>query len=207
MSRQQPWRQDHPDAVRIDRATRWGNPFKVGEDNPLGFGQVTDRQHAVSLFEQWWALRLPLVTVARSAHTWQHAHIRELRGHDLACWCPLPADGEPDVCHGAVLLSIANAPDLTDTDPMGDPDTRRAAAALAEWGCPRPDKRHYLLRESADAALARLNALEVRAHELEHLRAPDEHCDLCRPHRPRREVYRCRCGGLAIGHPRPTGEG
>jgi hypothetical protein len=34
---------------------------------------------------------------------------RELRGKTLACWCPLPAEGEPDICHGAVLLEIANA--------------------------------------------------------------------------------------------------
>ncbi|MGC7247308.1 DUF4326 domain-containing protein, partial [Mycobacteroides abscessus] len=29
---------------------------------------------------------------------------RELRGHDLACWCPLD---QP--CHADVLLEIANA--------------------------------------------------------------------------------------------------
>ena len=34
---------------------------------------------------------------------------RELRGKNLACWCPLPASGEPDHCHAAVLLQVANA--------------------------------------------------------------------------------------------------
>jgi hypothetical protein len=34
--------------------------------------------------------------------------IRELGGHDLACWCPLPAEGQADVCHGAVLLEVAS---------------------------------------------------------------------------------------------------
>lgn len=34
---------------------------------------------------------------------------RELAGFDLACWCPLPAGGEPDICHAAVLLELANA--------------------------------------------------------------------------------------------------
>lgn len=33
---------------------------------------------------------------------------RELAGHDLACWCPLPEPGQPDICHAAVLLEIAN---------------------------------------------------------------------------------------------------
>jgi len=32
----------------------------------------------------------------------------ELAGRDLACWCSLPDEpGEPDVCHGAILLRIA----------------------------------------------------------------------------------------------------
>jgi hypothetical protein len=34
---------------------------------------------------------------------------RELAGRDLACWCPLPErPGQPDHCHAAVLLAIAN---------------------------------------------------------------------------------------------------
>jgi Domain of unknown function (DUF4326) len=33
---------------------------------------------------------------------------RDLAGRDLACWCPLPAAGEPDLCHAAALLVIAN---------------------------------------------------------------------------------------------------
>lgn len=32
----------------------------------------------------------------------------ELRGHNLACWCPLPKPGEPDHCHATVLLEVAN---------------------------------------------------------------------------------------------------
>ena len=35
----------------------------------------------------------------------------ELAGRDLACWCALPAEGEPDICHAAVLLEIANEGD------------------------------------------------------------------------------------------------
>ncbi len=33
---------------------------------------------------------------------------RELKGKNLACWCPLPPKGADDVCHAAVLLRIAN---------------------------------------------------------------------------------------------------
>lgn len=38
-----------------------------------------------------------------------HARLPELRGHNLACWCPLPEPGQPDHCHAAVLLEVANA--------------------------------------------------------------------------------------------------
>lgn len=31
----------------------------------------------------------------------------DLRGKNLGCWCPLPAPGEPDCCHAAVLLELA----------------------------------------------------------------------------------------------------
>ncbi len=38
------------------------------------------------------------------------AKIPSLRGKNLACWCPLPTRPyEPDECHAAVLLEIANA--------------------------------------------------------------------------------------------------
>lgn len=34
---------------------------------------------------------------------------RDLAGRSLACWCPLPASpAEPDLCHAAVLLKVAN---------------------------------------------------------------------------------------------------
>lgn len=36
---------------------------------------------------------------------------RDLRGKDLACWCPLPEPGETDWCHAAVLLRISNGGD------------------------------------------------------------------------------------------------
>ncbi|MDX3064013.1 DUF4326 domain-containing protein [Streptomyces sp. ND04-05B] len=36
--------------------------------------------------------------------------IRKLRGKNLACTCPLPEPGQPDHCHAAVLLKLANEP-------------------------------------------------------------------------------------------------
>jgi len=32
----------------------------------------------------------------------------DVAGQDLACWCPLPDPGQPDYCHGAVLLAVSN---------------------------------------------------------------------------------------------------
>jgi hypothetical protein len=119
--------------VYVGRGTRWGNPFIVGEryvsrtafhvapfpapaDKPLGttkhpawspwpawtevVAEVRDREHAVELFR---------AHIAYNDDVWDPEVIREeLGGRDLMCWCPLPADGEPDHCHAAVLISLAN---------------------------------------------------------------------------------------------------
>jgi hypothetical protein len=60
--------------------------------------QVRDRPHAIELYRRYIDRHPDLVQRAR----------RELAHHDLACWCSLPAPGEPDVCHAAVLLEIIN---------------------------------------------------------------------------------------------------
>lgn len=82
-------------AIVVSRPSRWGNPFKVGETymRPRG-GLVTvrDRAHAVRLYRRW---------LFHQEHS--ENLVPELRGHDLACWCPLD---EP--CHADVLLEEAN---------------------------------------------------------------------------------------------------
>ena len=71
-------------AVYVGRGTRWGNPY-VGYDPKL----------MTEMYEKY--LNRPeqrgLVNAIRD----------ELRGKNLACWCPI---GEP--CHADVLLRIAN---------------------------------------------------------------------------------------------------
>ena len=94
MTRNKPWRCDHPDAVIVDRRSDFGNPYKVGErylTKNFGHAIVRDNTHAVELF--------------RSSRHARHARIVQLRGKDLACWCSLD---EP--CHADVLLEIANRP-------------------------------------------------------------------------------------------------
>lgn len=105
MSRQHPWRADHPEAVKVDRTTPYGNPFRVGaklhwriDGEPTAF-TVRDRGHAVDLFHSWLLRR----TVSDFVGIGSPPDITALRGLDLACWCPLD---EP--CHADVLLRIAN---------------------------------------------------------------------------------------------------
>lgn len=106
MSRQRPWRSDNPDAVIVARPSKWGNPYRVG-DNSGFYGIPHDRETVVIFFKfdmeygdgLWWEAGNRYLTVA---------DVRaELAGRDLACWCPLPAPGDPDVCHAAVLLELA----------------------------------------------------------------------------------------------------
>lgn len=100
LSRRKGWRMP-PDTVKVDRSTRWGNPFAPGEPAPFGARAgtiVRDRRHAVELYRAFAIRDATLVAAARA----------QLRGLHLACWCPLPEDGAQDCCHAAVLLEIAN---------------------------------------------------------------------------------------------------
>jgi hypothetical protein len=70
-----------PNTVKVDRTTRWGNPYKIGTC------LIPDAQAAVEAFEA----NLPL------------GDFFQLRGKNLACWCK---PGTP--CHADVLLRVAN---------------------------------------------------------------------------------------------------
>lgn len=102
-------------SVYVGRPTRWGNPFQVGQrfqDLALyialmgiqtpeqiaawrgnGGLEIPDAQTAVDWFRRYAEWR------ASVEPTW----LDPLRGHDLACWCPLD---QP--CHAGVLLRLAN---------------------------------------------------------------------------------------------------
>ena len=92
MTRQAGWRAEHPDAVRVDRSTRWGNPFPVDEHG--------GRAGAVEAYRQ--ALGDGTLPGVGTHPPVTEAAIRtELAGRDLACWCP------PGPCHAEVLLDVA----------------------------------------------------------------------------------------------------
>lgn len=106
LSRSAGWRMPH-NAVKVDRSTMWGNPYRIGE--------VIDMKMA----RRWgWAISpagRKLVcedaseAVRRFGHAlhWDeaiHDYVRDqLKGRDLACWCALDAP-----CHADWLLAIAN---------------------------------------------------------------------------------------------------
>ena len=85
------------EAVRVDRTTKWGNPFIVGRSGGAYTAKVKDRRHAYLLYKSIAGDNERLVADA-------HA---ELAGKNLACWCPQD-DPYEDCCHAAVLISIAN---------------------------------------------------------------------------------------------------
>ena len=91
-------------AICVTRPGPWGNPYIPA--NP----DIHGRRCCVEAYRS--ALAAPLFSPewAYSRIVWQSRHLDELRGHDLACWCPLPEPGEPDYCHAAVLLERANRP-------------------------------------------------------------------------------------------------
>ena len=97
LSRSRGWRMPE-NTVKVDRTTKWGNPFRVGSSkNPLGL-PVKNKRHAFVLYRSIAAYNKKLVELAQA----------ELRGKNLACWCRQD-DPYEDACHAAVLLDIANA--------------------------------------------------------------------------------------------------
>lgn len=99
------------EAVKVDRTTRWGNPFRVGDPvgDEIGVDYFLDASQAVREFEIWLegrGLHVPNSTAGKPPTL---DEIRAaLRGKNLACWCKLPKAGETDLCHAAVLLRISN---------------------------------------------------------------------------------------------------
>lgn len=100
LSRAKGWRMP-PNTVKVDRSTRWGNPFLVGRDGTRTecvallrhlMGGLVCLTCEASIQEQEAALR----------HT--RANISALRGKNLACWC-----SSSGPCHADVLLEIANS--------------------------------------------------------------------------------------------------
>jgi hypothetical protein len=95
-------------AVKVDRSTRWGNPYKP----PAG---IRLERAGVQQLVEWYALDLCAFALSLGAG-WED----ELRDRNLACWCalcPTHAAGKPlgvecadcAPCHADCLLEVSNA--------------------------------------------------------------------------------------------------
>lgn len=93
--------------IVVSRPSRWGNPYAVGQPG------IGDRAAAVEAFGRM-LIRHMLRgrVVSRSDDLPDYPDLatirRDLAGWNLACWCPLPAPGQLDICHARVLIAFAN---------------------------------------------------------------------------------------------------
>src|SRR5690242_19267039 len=79
LSRAKGWRMP-PNTVKVDRTTKWGNPFIPGKPSAYSGGRpVQDKRHAFVLYRAVAPDNEALVAAARA----------ELKGKNLACWCPV----------------------------------------------------------------------------------------------------------------------
>ena len=97
--------------VCVDRSTRWGNPFDWRDIMTLF---SCTNEEAREMASDWFSYGLrgffqPRPGRVRDRIDYIREHVHELRNTNLACWCKLPAPGEPDLCHASILLEIANA--------------------------------------------------------------------------------------------------
>ncbi|OLT13043.1 hypothetical protein BJF79_03850 [Actinomadura sp. CNU-125] len=115
----------------VTRPSRWGNPWRIGEGPDALSREEVVRRFAQYLRDRqgprasWYLIDYP-----------SDAEIRaNLAGRDLLCWCPLPAEGEPDVCHGAVLLAHANGlPGRVGYAPADNPQPWRKSVTVPTVG-------------------------------------------------------------------------
>lgn len=97
LSRRKGWRMP-PNTVKVDRATKWGNPFRP---LPMMGLPGLDYASAVDKFRAWLSGKNVGGAIKRAADCYPDPH--ELRGKNLACWCPLNRR-----CHADILLELAN---------------------------------------------------------------------------------------------------
>ncbi|MCX4697035.1 DUF4326 domain-containing protein [Streptomyces sp. NBC_01373] len=102
-------------AVYVGRPTRFGNPARIiradhgllvqwgetGGSVGVWPNEAEARRYATEVYRTW-------IGQPEQADT-RRLFRALLHGRDLMCWCPLPAPGQSDHCHAAVLLELANS--------------------------------------------------------------------------------------------------
>jgi len=97
--------------VYVGRPTKWGNPWAIQACLESGlFIPKACPQICVTEYRCWLtnsvspnSEHLGMYHKLRDQREWIQRHLEELRGKDLACWCPID---QP--CHADVLLEMAN---------------------------------------------------------------------------------------------------
>ena len=93
LSRRKGWTMP-PNTVKVDRTTKFGNPFRVCEDRSAA--------DVVCAFGTWLSVDGCHANIPQRKAALLAA-LPDLRGKSLACWCALDKP-----CHADVLLEIAN---------------------------------------------------------------------------------------------------
>lgn len=115
-------------AIYVGRPSRWGNPYQVGavvvqptndyapianphcehlaparSSTPCEVERISWRSG--SYRQTWFVIEdaATAVRLFRELCEYEGYDMSGLRGHDLACWCPLD-----QLCHADVLLDLAN---------------------------------------------------------------------------------------------------
>ncbi|MCC9708232.1 DUF4326 domain-containing protein [Streptomyces sp. MNU76] len=113
-------------AMIVDRSSRYGNPWRIQGTvliAPDGTTQHLEtpeaaRKEASARYRAWLDGEGP-DTHTVGCKTFDRRRVLtglpRLKGRDLACTCSLPRAGEPDHCHGGVLLELAAHPERTTT--------------------------------------------------------------------------------------------
>jgi hypothetical protein len=82
-----------PNTVKVDRTTRWGNPFTIAE---CGSVAIAVAQHG-----RW--MRGEIAAPGGVEPPTKETLRAALAGRNLACWCALNGP-----CHADLLLALAN---------------------------------------------------------------------------------------------------
>jgi hypothetical protein len=86
------WRMP-PGTVYVGRGSKWGNPYKIGDQ---GFGRLPQIKTLAGVLRSFRA-------ELKTRLYFKPDLLAELKGLDLACWCPLDKP-----CHADIYLEIAN---------------------------------------------------------------------------------------------------
>lgn len=126
MSRQRPWRAEHPDAMIVSRPSKYGNPIRVIRERIEGqlwwrvSGSPLDRNGGPAYVDpetaRYFAAQNFKWDLLNGRYGDNYPSIeqiqRELAGRDVACWCSIRTHRngmyEWGYCHGDVLIEVAN---------------------------------------------------------------------------------------------------